>query len=647
MSSSLEVSVSAQPEPLPGTSDRRTLGRLLRRPVAVGCIVYLAAVILGAIIAPLIAPYDPIVGDFAHTLSGPTWSHLLGTDELGRDVLSRIIYGARYTLIGSSIGVGVALGIGVPVGLIAGYLGGWIDSIVSRLAEIALALPQIMILLVVLSVFGPRENIAMLTFGVIVSPSIMRVVRSATLAVKNELYVDAARVIGLHPLQLIARHVFPRIVGVVIVQATLFAAGAVLTETGLGFLGLGPPPPTPTWGGLVQTASRFIEVQPWLLVPTGLVVTITVLAFGLLGDALRDATTETWQPAATRTRSVCSAGEAVRDESDRAHEASALLSINQVVVELPNGVRLVDGVTFRIRPGDTVGLVGESGCGKTMTAMAVLGLLPGGARIVSGSCRFAGRDLAQLRPDELRRVRRHEIGFVPQNAIASLDPSFTVASQLGEVVRRQQPELSRKEIGARVRELLALVSLPDPQDVARRYPHELSGGMAQRVVIAVALAGNPRLLIADEPTTALDVTLQAEILDLLASLREQTGMAMLLITHDWGVVARMCQRATVMYAGQVVEEAEVAEVFEKPLHPYTEGLLQSNVRRGQARQPLRAIAGTVPAPGHWPAACRFHPRCRYATADCQLGPIPILEPEPGRSSRCIRTEQLQLQADAV
>ena len=307
----------------------------------------------------------------------------------------------------------------------------------------------------------------------------------------------------------------------------------------------------------------------------------------------------------------------------------------------------MDDVSFDIGPGETLGLIGESGCGKTMTAMAVIGLLPGDAQIESGSCVFSGRDLAQLSPGEFQRIRGREIGFIGQNAIASLDPSFTVRSQLGEVVRVVEPELSRKEVKKRVLELLALVRLPEPRDVAPRYPHELSGGMAQRVAIAAALAGRPSLLIADEPTTALDVTVQAEILDLLASLQQETGMAMLLISHDWGVVARTCDRAVVMYAGQLVEEAEVVAIFDQPLHPYTEGLLRSNPQGGRDREQLQTIPGTVPAPGAWPSGCRFSPRCRYVTADCQLGPVPLLEPEAARLSRCIHTEQLKTRSLAT
>jgi peptide/nickel transport system permease protein len=642
LSTQLELVSQTDARPTLVTGDRHFFRRLLRRRLALAALLFLGIVILAAIFAPWIAPYPPSEPDLANTLSGPTWAHPFGTDELGRDILSRIMYGGRVTLTGSAIGVGVALLVGVPGGLAAGYLGGRTDWVVARLIEINLAVPGIMILLVVLSIFGHNQRVAMITFGLLVAPNLMWIVRGATLAVRNELYVDAARVLGLSRGRIIARHVYPRIIGVVIVQGSLLAAGAVLTETGLGFLGLGVPPPTPTWGGIVQTASTLVAVQPWLLVPSGLIVVCTVLAFGLLGDALRDTTTQVWLSGSTGTRTRPAAARARKgsDVIDRGEEGS-LLSIRGLSVEFPGGLRVVDDVSFDIQPGETVGLIGESGCGKTMTAMAVIGLLPGDAQIESGSCVFSGRDLAQLSRGELQRIRGREIGFIGQNAIASLDPTFTVRSQLGEVVRVVQPELSRREVKQHVLELLGLVRLPDPIDVARRYPHELSGGMAQRVAIAAALAGNPSLLVADEPTTALDVTVQAEILDLLASLQQRTGMAMLLISHDWGVVARTCDRAVVMYAGQLVEEADVIAIFDRPLHPYTEGLLRSNPQGGRDREQLETIPGTVPAPGAWPSGCRFAPRCRYVTAACQLAAVPLLETENARLSRCIHTDRLK------
>ena len=296
-------------------------------------------------------------------------------------------------------------------------------------------------------------------------------------------------------------------------------------------------------------------------------------------------------------------------------------------------------MSFDVTEGEVVGIVGESGCGKTVTTSAILGLLPGTGRIEEGNVWFCGRDVARLSETELRQIRGHEIGLVSQEPMIGLDPAFRVGWQLQEAVRLHL-NVPRAEARARAVQLLASVHLPNPETVARRYPHELSGGMAQRVAIARALAGEPKLLIADEPTTALDVTVQAEILELLRELQASRKMAVLIVTHDWGVVADICDRVVVMYAGQVVERSGLEEMFRAPLHPYTKALLASNPHHAPGTGMLPTIPGSVPQPGVWPAGCRFHPRCNYATPACTEGTIPITEPVRGRHTRCIHHDQL-------
>ena len=276
-------------------------------------------------------------------------------------------------------------------------------------------------------------------------------------------------------------------------------------------------------------------------------------------------------------------------------------------------VRAVDGVSLHIDAGETLGVVGDSGCGKSVTASAIIGLLPGSGRIDGGSIWFGGRDLARASEAELRKLRGRKIAFVSQEPMVSLDPSYRVGFQIEEALRRHRG-LSRSAARVRALELLRDMHFVDPGAVARRYPHELSGGMAQRVAIARALAGEPELLIADEPTTALDVTVQAEILELIRELQVTRQMAVLIVTHDWGVVADLCDRVVVMYAGQIVERSDVQSIFDTPLHPYTEALLASNPHLAPEAATLPTIPGTVPPPGSWPAGCRFSARCRYAVA---------------------------------
>ncbi len=318
-----------------------------------------------------------------------------------------------------------------------------------------------------------------------------------------------------------------------------------------------------------------------------------------------------------------------------------LLRVDGLVTEFRTGagvVRAVDGVSFEVRPGETVGLVGESGCGKSALALSILRLLPvPQGRISSGKILWKGNDLLGFSPSAIRSVRGKEIAIIFQEPMTSLNPVFTVGSQIEEAIRAHE-KVGHREAWARAVELLARVGIADPAARARDYPHQLSGGMRQRVLIAMALSCRPSLLIADEPTTALDVTVQAGILELLLRLQQETGMAVLLITHDMGVVAETARRVLVMYAGQIVEEAPVGGLFERPLHPYTTALLDSIPRVTGRRERLRSIPGSVPDPGDYPVGCRFHPRCPIAEPACRAA-VPALETKAeARAARCIKVE---------
>jgi peptide/nickel transport system permease protein len=652
------IAVQPQLQARPGTAQPRSFARrFMARPAGVAAAVFLLLLVLSCVAAPLIAPDNPATQDLTNVLSGPSAHHLLGTDTLGRDVLSRLLYGGRRSLLSVAEGLAVVLALGVPLGLAAGYRGGGADRALSRGAEMVMAVPPIIIILVVLAVIPGSENAAMLVFGLLGAPSMLRVVRGATLKVREEPYVTAGRLCGLSPLQVVRRHVLPRVAGAIIVQASIFAAYALLFETGLAYLGLTASSNSPTWGGMVAEASTVIEQQEWLLIPSGVLIAVTILAFGLIGDAARDAAAmEDAAPAHRRRTAVPrdAAGRAAARHDAARHGApasppeapsvdeDALLSVRGLSVtgQGRSGQTLVvDSVSFDVFPGETVGLVGESGCGKTLTALAVLRLLPGSLAVAGGQARWAGRDLLQMPDRAFDALRGSALAYVSQEPQASLDPSFTVGSQLAEVIRRHD-RVPRSAGRARAVALLRQVELPDPDRTARAYPHELSGGMAQRVALALALAGRPDLLIADEPTTALDVTVQAEMLALLRRLARETGMAVLLITHDWGVVADVCDRTIVMYAGQVVERGGVQDLFERPLHPYTLGLLRSHPSLARAGQPIAALPGRVALPGAWPTGCRFAPRCGFADDACRAGPIPLTERSVSRQARCVHTEQL-------
>jgi peptide/nickel transport system permease protein len=448
-------------------------------------------------------------------------------------------------------------------------------------------------------VFNRSMLAAMVTFGIIGSAGITRVVRSATLNVRNELYIEAARISGLSDAAIIFRHVLPRIVGPVIVQLSLISAIAVIVQTGISFLGLGVQPPAPTWGGGIFEASASLNDFPWLLIPSGGVVALTILAFGLLGDSLRDTAVEAWARPVHRKVQKLDSDAAATAALMADAPANAVMAVRQLVITTGEGAQqraLVDHVNFDLLPGETLGLVGESGSGKTLTILALMGLLPPGTRIQSGVLKLGGQTIDLTDEDTLQALRGKKLGMIFQEPMAALDPCFTIGHHLTEVLRRHEPKdapLTRAQAHARAIELLQQVKIPDAEDVARRYPHQVSGGMAQRVGIARALAPHPRVLLADEPTTALDVTVQAEILELLRSLKQSHGMAVVFVTHDWGVVADICDRAMVLFRGKVLETASVLDIFDRPKHPYTAALLKANPHSAPPGQVLPTVEETL------------------------------------------------------
>ncbi len=523
--------------------------RLLKRPLALLCLGFLAVVVLVAIIAPLALPGidSQHAGNLLQVSQNPSWQHLLGTDSLGRDVLQRLLVGTRVTMVGVLEAVVVLVAIGVPVGLAAGYVGGRLDRVVTWVVDLLFSVPGIILVILVLSVFTENMLAAMVTLGILIAPVLVRVTRSATLQVRNAPYIDAGRLSGLSSAFIVSRHVLPRISGAVMVQVSFLAAVCLGAQTGLAFLNLLVAAPAPSWGGMVEDGTSAILVHPWLIWPPGIAIGLTMLAFCLLGDVARDVTTELWSPTNNSKAKVRRSAPKtlVLGPSSGTSPSGALLSVENLSVSFdsPAGTVLaVDDVSIDINAGEVVGVVGESGCGKSLTMAAILGLLPGNGRITGGRIHFEGRDLLGLSESELRAVRGKQIGLIAQDAMAGLDPCLRVGTQLVELVQRHSGK-GRQQARGRAVELLAEVHLAHPEQVFRSYPHELSGGMAQRVAIARALAGEPRLLLADEPTTALDVTVQSEVLDLLRELSSKRRMAILLVSHDWGVVADFCDRA--------------------------------------------------------------------------------------------------------
>jgi len=567
----------------------------LRRPSApvLLAIAWLVIVALGTLLADVIAPFDPLEQDILNAMEGPSAAHLLGTDVLGRDVLSRLMHGAAPTVSSVVVAVIAYTAIGLVLGLVAGYAGGWTDRAVIGFTSIIIALPAIMVLFVVLSVFRGNTWLAMLVYGVLSSPIMVLLVRSSAIAVRGELFVDAARVSGLSPLYIVFRHVLPRSRGLIIVQAAVFGATALIVESALSYLGFGTTPPNPSWGNMISEAATVITTSPWLLVPPGAVIALTALSLGVIGDSLRDSASSGWS-----TAKLTPSGSRAETAPEAAPGTGPLLSVRGLSVGYRSDgaiVPIVKDVSFEIGRGETLGLVGESGSGKTTVAFGTLGVIGEGVVVTDGQVLFDGTDLVGRSDAVLSRYRGKRIAYIAQEPMVALGPSHRIGDQL-----RQAVELNDGLTGAaarsRVIELLTLVELRDPEGTARKYLHELSGGMAQRVSIAFALAGHPELLVADEPTTALDVTVQAGILGLLMRLRDQTGMSVLIITHDWGVIADVCDRVVVMYQGEIVEQAPVERIFAAPEHPYTQALLASNPHGVEPGEDLPVITGTFITP---------------------------------------------------
>jgi peptide/nickel transport system permease protein len=593
-----------------------------------------AAIVLAALAAPWLGLPDPVRQDVANRLAPWLPGSPLGRDEFGRDVLSRILWGARASLgvaFASAIIAGVA---GTTLGLLAGWFRGAAEFVSIRIADVVLCFPPILLALLVVTLLGPGATTLILVLSILYLPGFVRVTYAEVLSAGKQDYVEAVRALGAPTPRILLRTVLPNIAGPVLVQFSLAVAAAVVVESGLSFLGLGVVPPTPSWGLMIRGARATMEQAPLYLLYPCLALTLTILAMNLLCDALRDAVDRKGGTRIPRPRSWT---DRVLPGLFPARDPAPLLDVQGLTVEIATQggtIRPVEDVGFALRAGETLAIVGESGSGKSITATAIMGLLPPVAQVVSGVARFDGRDLLAMREEERRRLRGGAMAMVFQDPISSLNPVHRVGDQVAEAIRVHRhvsAEAARREAVA----LLKRVGIADPARRARAFPHELSGGMRQRVMIAMAVANRPRLLIADEPTTALDVTVQAGILDLLAQLRRETGMGVILITHSLAVVAETAEDVVVMYAAQVVERGSVAQVFARPLHPYTRALLAA-VPEGAAEP--EGIPGVVPRPDAWPPGCRFAPRCTHATAAC--GRPPVLDQAGDRLVRCIRWKEL-------
>ena len=662
-------------------------------------VVILALIAAMAILAPVVAPYDPGdtglakiertvhvegIGDtvISDTAVPPSAQHPFGTDKPSRDIFSRAVYGARVSFVVGLSATGIALALAAVLGAVAATGRKWVGELVMRVLDVLMSFPGIALAAVLVLAMVKRLPVVpviIIATAVVYTPQLTRVVRANILAQFGEDYVAASRVMGARVPWILFKHVVRNCIAPIMVYATVLVADAIVFEASLSFLNAGiKSVNTPTWGNMLSEGKELLLSGHWW--PTffpGLMILITTLCLNVLAEGLTDAMAsprirarvdvEADEEAMSTQKAWDDADSAVRDNADDADsaipggqksaltgliepaaeevplverlaalraaelarddrlvyadaQAEPVLEVRNLSIAFPvqhGDVNIVDNVSFSVRPGETMGLVGESGCGKSITSMAVMGLLPPTARI-TGEILFKGKNILQMTPEEHNALRGHEMSMIYQDALSSLNPSMLIRSQMKQLTSRGGTRSAE--------ELLELVGL-DPVRTLKSYPHELSGGQRQRVLIAMALTRDPGLVIADEPTTALDVTVQKQVVDLLNELRERLGFAMVFVSHDLALVAKVAHRVTVMYAGQVVEQAGTSELLTNPVHEYTRGLLGAVLSIEAGSKRLHQVRGTVPSPKEFVKGDRFAPRSSHP--EVGLESRPVLKPVAG------------------
>ncbi len=600
--------------------------------------------LLVAVTAPWLAPYGPNAQNISNVLAPPVWAggdanHVLGTDGLGRDVLSRLIYGARSSVLISVSAMLLGGTLGVLTGLTAGFLGRVVDTVIMRLGDVQLALPFILIAIVILGMMTDRDAIhIILVLGVPAWIVYARVVRSRVLSEREQDYVHAAKTLGASPIRQMFRYVLPQVRSVIPPIALIDLSHLVVMESTLSFLGFGLSEPSVSWGQILAEGRQNMVVSPWLPILPGIAIMLTILSINLAVEGARDTTTprRRWF-AAPRRRPPAKPAAPHGAEPDAPHQ-ERLLTVAGLDVEFPVAddrvIRAVRGISFDVERGQIVGIVGESGSGKSVTAYAVMRLLAEPGRIVDGSILFDGTDLANAPEAVLRRLRGRRIGMMFQNPVGSLNPVLTVGYQIVQAIRTGLG-VDREDARRRAEAALHDVGFGDPAHVLRQYPFRLSGGQNQRVMIAMTMVIEPELLLADEPTTALDVTTQAQVLDQLRRLRDEHETSIVLISHDIGLVGEVADQVVVVYAGQVCETGPTQAVLSNPQHPYTRGLLESVPRPEAARAgDLRSIPGDLPDPAREAIGCPFADRCEHVMDICRDVDPAMRSTGPGQSAAC-------------
>lgn len=609
----------------------------------------LISVVLISIFAKFITPYSPDRVFTDAILAHPSGSHLFGTDYAGRDVLSRLLMGGRFSIVIGLCSAFIALFFGAIIGSIAAVVRRSLSEVIMRIMDIIMAVPGIAMAAVMVLVFsgifkdGNRIGLVaviIVAISFVYTPQLARIVRANVMAAYGEDYVRAVIVSGARAPWILVKHVIRNTAAPVLVFATVLVADAIILEASLTFIGSGlQSTMVPTWGNVLSDASAngsIIYGAWWTALFPGLLIMITVLCLNILSEGITDAmvAAPASAPAKVEQNTADREADALLLDPRRAYATqkdslqerldslklvesqrddrfddspfagqTPLLEVKNLSIKFPRhgDVNVVDRVSFTVRPGETMGLVGESGCGKSITALTIMGLIDPRAQL-EGEILYQGQDLLKMSPKQRQGLLGNEMAMIYQDALSSLNPAMLIKAQMKQLTSRGGTRSAE--------ELLELVGL-DPKRTLESYPHELSGGQRQRVLIAMALTRDPKLVIADEPTTALDVTVQKQVIALLNELREKLGFAMVFVSHDLALVAEVAHKITVMYAGQVVEQSPTSELLEHPVHEYTRGLLGAvlSIESGSGR--LHQVPGTVPSPKDFPVGDRFAPRSSH------------------------------------
>ena len=607
-------------------------------------LIVLVIIVLIAALANFIAPHNPL--EIFTARQAPDAQFLFGTDDKGRDVLSRMMYGARYSLVIGLGATGFALICGSIIGALAAVSRKWVSEVIMRVLDVVMSFPGIALAATFVVVFGTNLPSLIFAIGFLYIPQIARIVRANIVSEYNQDYVRAVVVSGARAPWILIKHVVRNCIAPVMVFTIVLVADAIVFEASLAFISAGIPEPTPTWGNILADArGGVLSGRWWQALFPGLAIMITVLCLNILSEGMTDAMAAAPKAAIKASDSNLNSDR----EADRlvanpvlAYEAQAeslkqrlaalkeieakrtdraesntddepILEVKNLCIKFPRhgDVNVVDNVSFKVRPHQTMGLVGESGCGKSITSLTIMGLIDPKAEI-SGEVLYKGKNLLDMSQKEMNTLRGREIAMIYQDALSSLNPSMLIRSQMKQLTKRGGTRTAE--------ELLELVGL-DPKRTLDSYPHELSGGQRQRVLIAMALTRDPKVIIADEPTTALDVTVQKQVVDLLNKLQEELGFAMVFVSHDLALVAEVANSITVMYAGQIVEQGSVRDILTNPIHEYTRGLLGSvlSIEAGSGR--LHQVPGSVPSPADFPKGDRFTPRSSHPDAVSDVRPV--------------------------